>query len=186
MLLLALRRQNLTRVIVSIWNPFQVWVADAPAALVNHVSTGPIQQFAALRIRAENDDLPWTRDPVEISTIHVEVPTNTDSVSVDFDTLVENTISDHQLLLAWNTVLLCPRGIDKTKLMIQPSVLLPSNWKQASSLEVIAESGSRVNFASISLERMIVFAGNPERIRQCEGARVYCKFLVHERNFSCG
>ena len=120
-----------------------------------HGPTGPIQQVAALRIRSGNAHLPWTRDPLEISTIHVEVPANTDSVSVDFDTLVENTISDHQLLLAWNTVVLYPRGIDKTKLMIQPSVLLPSNWKQASSLEVTAESGARVNFAPISLERLI-------------------------------
>ena len=120
-----------------------------------HGPTGPIQQFAALRIRSGNADLLWTRDPVEISTIHVEVPGDTASISVDFDTLVENTISDHQLLLAWNTVVLYPRGIDKTKLMIQPSVLLPSNWKQASSLEVVAESASRVNFAPISLERLI-------------------------------
>ena len=120
-----------------------------------HGPTGPIQQFAALRIRSGNADLHWTRDPVEISTIHVEVPGNTASIYVDFDTLVENTISDHQLLLAWNTVVLYPRGIDKTKLMIQPAVLLPSNWKQASSLEIVAESPSRVNFAPISLERLI-------------------------------
>ena len=132
-----------------------------------HGPTGPVQHFVALRIRSGNTDLSWTRDPVEISTIHVDVPANTDSITVDFDTLVENTISDHQLLLAWNTVVLYPRGIDKTRLMIQPSVLLPSNWKQASSMEITDQTGARVNFAPISLERLIdspVLAGEFLRV----------------------
>jgi predicted metalloprotease with PDZ domain len=107
------------------------------------------------------------RDPVEIATIHVEVPENTNSISVDFDTLVENTISDHQLLLAWNSVVLYPRGIDKTQLIIQPAVVLPANWKQASSLQLSGQAGNRVNFAPISLERLIdspVLAGDFLRI----------------------
>ncbi|HET8826521.1 MAG TPA: hypothetical protein VFM77_15385, partial [Terriglobales bacterium] len=62
---------------------------------------------------------------------------------------------DHQLLVAWNRVVLYPRSIDKTKLMIQPSLLLPVNWKQASSLQVTGDAGNRVSFAPISLERLI-------------------------------
>ncbi len=56
------------------------------------------------------------------------------TVTVDFDTLLENTISDHQILLAWNTAVLYPRGIDKRELLIEPSILLPPNWKQGSSM----------------------------------------------------
>ncbi len=37
-----------------------------------HGPTGPIQQFAALRIHSGNVTLPWTRDPEDIYTIHVE------------------------------------------------------------------------------------------------------------------
>lgn len=39
-----------------------------------HGPTGPIQQFAVLRIHSGNVTLPWTRDPEEIYTIHVEIP----------------------------------------------------------------------------------------------------------------
>jgi Peptidase M61 N-terminal domain len=78
-----------------------------------HGPTGPIQQFAALRVRSGNATLPWTRDPEEIYTIHIDVPASANTITVDFDILLENTISDHQLLLAWNTVVLYPRGIDK-------------------------------------------------------------------------
>ncbi len=120
-----------------------------------HGPTGPIQQVAALRIHSGDVTLPWKRDPEEIYTIHVDVPPGTDRITVEFDTLLENTISEHQLLLAWNTAILYPLGIDKRELMIQPSVVLPANWKQGSSLQVTSQMGARVNFAPVSLERLI-------------------------------
>jgi predicted metalloprotease with PDZ domain len=120
-----------------------------------HGPTGPIQQFAVLQIHSGKTPLQWTRDPEEINTIYVNIPSGTNAIDVDFDTLMENTISDYQVLLAWNTTVLYPRGIDKTKLMIQPSVILPRSWKQASSLTVTSENGDRVNFAPVSLERLI-------------------------------
>jgi len=120
-----------------------------------HGPTGPIQQFAALKIVSGSTTLPWTRDPDDIYTIHVEAPAGTDRITVDFDTLLENTISDHQLLVAWNTVVLYPRGIDKRRLMIEPSILLPPNWKQGSALKITSQSGGRVTFAPLSLERLI-------------------------------
>ena len=132
-----------------------------------HGPTGPIQQFASLRVRSGNTTLPWTRDPEDIYTIHIEIPAKTDRISVDFDTLLEDTISDHQLLEAWNTVVLYPRGIDKRELMIEPSILLPPNWRQGSSLRVTSQVSGRVNFAPVSLERLIdspVLAGEFLRV----------------------
>lgn len=120
-----------------------------------HGPTGPVQNMAAIRIRAGNTIIPWTRDPEEIGTIHLEVPAATDRITVDFDTLMENTISDHQILLAWNTTVLYPRGIDKRELMIEPSIVLPPNWKQGSSLQVTGQEGNRATFAAVSLERLI-------------------------------
>jgi predicted metalloprotease with PDZ domain len=120
-----------------------------------HGPTGPIENFAALRVRSGAVTLPWTRDPEDINTIRIEVPPNTNTITVDFDALLENTISDRQLLLAWNTVILYPRGIDKRELMIAPSILLPPNWKQGSSLLVANQAGGRVTFAVTSLERLI-------------------------------
>ena len=120
-----------------------------------HGPTGPIQQTAALRIQAGGSDLVWTRDPENIFVVHVQVPPHTEQISVTFDALLQNTVSDHQLLLAWNTVVFYPRNIDKTSLMIAPSVILPTGWKQGSSLHVTGESANRVDFAPVSLERLI-------------------------------
>ncbi len=140
----------------------EIQVRPGPLALAyprwipgEHGPTGPIQQLAVIRIHAGNLTLPWIRDPDDIYTIRVEVPPGADRITVDFDTLLENTISDHQLLLAWNTVVLYPPNVDKQQLMIEPSILLPPNWKQGSALRVTSQSGSRVSFAPVSLERLI-------------------------------
>jgi predicted metalloprotease with PDZ domain len=120
-----------------------------------HGPTGPIAQLAEIRIHFENASVPWTRDPDDIYTIHVNVPDGTERISVDFDCLLKNTISDHQLLLEWNRVILYPLGIDKQELTIDPAILLPPNWQQGSSLHVTSEGNGRVNFTPISLERLI-------------------------------
>lgn len=120
-----------------------------------HGPTGPIQNFAALRVKSGENPLEWTRDPDDIFTFNVDVPRGVESISVDFDILDEDTRSDRQLLLAWNTVVLYPLGIDKRELMIEPSIVLPAGWKQGSSLQVTGESGSRLTFAPVSLERLI-------------------------------
>jgi predicted metalloprotease with PDZ domain len=120
-----------------------------------HGPTGPVEEFAALAVHSGDASLAWTRDPEDINTIRVSVPAGASHITVDFDALVENTISDRQLLLAWNTAVLYPRRADKLSLMVQPSILLPAGWKQGSSLTVLHEDGARVDFAPLSLERLI-------------------------------
>jgi predicted metalloprotease with PDZ domain len=140
----------------------QIRVEPGPLALAyprwipgEHGPTGPIENFAALRVRSGEVTLPWTRDSDDINTIKIDVPPDAHMVTVDFDILLENTISDHQLLLAWNTAVLYPRGIDKRELLIESSVVLPPHWKQGSSLAVLKQDGGRVTFAATSLERLI-------------------------------
>jgi predicted metalloprotease with PDZ domain len=140
----------------------QIRVQPGPVALAfprwipgEHGPTGPIENFAALKVRCGDATLPWTRDPDDINTIRIDVPPGANTVAVEFNTLLENTISDHQLLLAWNTAVLYPRGIDKRELMIAPSILLAAGWKQGSSLPVVTQDGGRITFATTSLERLI-------------------------------
>jgi predicted metalloprotease with PDZ domain len=120
-----------------------------------HGPTGPIEQVAAVQMRAGQTPLAWTRDPEDLFSFHVTVPGGTTRIAIDFQVLLQNTISDHQLLLAWNRTVLYPRHIDKQRLLIQPAVVLPAGWKQASSLRVVSAAGGRVDFAPVSLERLI-------------------------------
>jgi predicted metalloprotease with PDZ domain len=120
-----------------------------------HGPNGPIYDMAALRIRAGSATLAWQRDPDDIFQFRVQIPTSVDRITVDFDELLQNTISAHQFLLAWNTVVLYPLEIDKLKLILQPSVVLPPGWKQGSSLRVVGSSGDRIDFAPLSIERLV-------------------------------
>src|SRR5271156_4669081 len=140
----------------------EIRVRPGPLALAyprwipgEHGPTGPIQNLAGIRVNSGEVTLPWTRDPDDINTIKIDDAANTSKITVDFDTLLENTISDHQFLLAWSTSVLYPRGIDKRELLIEPSILLPPSWKQGSSMPVTSQAGNRVTFALTSLERLI-------------------------------
>lgn len=120
-----------------------------------HGPTGPIEDLATLRIHAGDATLPWTRDTGNIFEFQVVVPQGVDRISVDFDELLQGTISAHQFLAPWNAFILYPLGIDKLKLMVQPSIILPAGWRQGSSLQVTGQSGDRIDFAPLSLERLI-------------------------------
>jgi predicted metalloprotease with PDZ domain len=120
-----------------------------------HGPDGPIYDMAALQIHAGNETLAWKRDPGDIFKFETQVPAGISRIAVDFDVLLQNTIDAHQLLLAWNTAILYPLGIDKLRLFVQPSVILPPGWKQGSSLQVAHASENRIDFAPLSIERLI-------------------------------
>lgn len=120
-----------------------------------HGPTGPIQEVVALRVQAGGATLPWTRDPDDIYNFQIDVPKGADKISVDFDTPLQSTISDHQFLLAWSANVLYPLNADKKVLMVTPLIILPAGWKTGASLTVASQSGNRVNFAPLSLERLI-------------------------------
>jgi predicted metalloprotease with PDZ domain len=120
-----------------------------------HGPTGPIEHVAGVSISAGTRLLAWTRDPEDLFSFRVTVPAGVTRIAVDFAVLLQNTTSDHQLLLDWNRTVLYPRGVDKLRLMVEPSLIVPPRWKQASALRVVSQSGGQVNFAMVSLERLI-------------------------------
>src|SRR6202030_1853164 len=68
----------------------QIRVQPGPIALAyprwipgEHGPTGPIENFASLRVRSGDATLPWTRDPDAINTIKIDVPPNTSALTVD-------------------------------------------------------------------------------------------------------
>jgi hypothetical protein len=74
----------------------QIQVQPGPLALAyprwipgEHGPTGAIENFASLRVHSGEVTIHWTRDPEDINTIRIDVPPNTNTVTVDFDTLLE-------------------------------------------------------------------------------------------------
>ena len=83
----------------------------------DHRPTGPIDNLAGLFFRANGKDLPWTRDPVDMYAMNVDVPSGVSrlDVSLDLLTTAGDTGSDmsgatsvNMAVLEWNSVILYP------------------------------------------------------------------------------
>lgn len=53
----------------------------------NHAPTGPINQFAGLRITGKGQGLPWKRDPLDMYAFQLEVPAGVDEIEIEFQSL---------------------------------------------------------------------------------------------------
>src|SRR5271157_3276405 len=86
-----------------------------------HGPTGPIQDLAGLKFRANGQTLKWRRDLLDGWTFHVEVPAGVSTVNASLDFIspasqdegiftAGSSATDKMTVLSWNTVLLYPAG----------------------------------------------------------------------------
>jgi predicted metalloprotease with PDZ domain len=129
-----------------------------------HAPNGPIANLATLAISAGGTPLTWRRDPVDLYTFRVEVPSGAPVVSVDFDFLGASVgqyssarlASPTTMVLTWNKVVLAPAAADYRTVQIAPSITLPGpDWQFATALSVAAQSGAAIRFAPLSEEMLI-------------------------------
>jgi len=146
-------------------------VAPGPLTLVyskwipgEHAPNGPIANVAGLTVRAGGTALPWRRDPVDLYAFHVDVPAGTSSLDVAFEYLGAQTGDNSRarlstptiFTLAWNKVVLTPAAPDYSRVMLAPSLRLPSaQWAYATALETESASGAELRFKPVSLEMLV-------------------------------
>ncbi len=134
-----------------------------------HAPSGPIGQFAGLRISAAGQALAWRRDPLNVYAFHLDVPPNVARIELEFQFLSplgrgeERVVMTREMLgLQWRSVLLYPAGHPVTDITIQASLRLPEGWSHGSALEVERKSGAVLDFKPVSVDRLVdspVFAG---------------------------
>jgi predicted metalloprotease with PDZ domain len=124
-----------------------------------HGPTGPLNDLAALRISANGTPIEWHRDPLDLYAFHVNVPSGTQALDVDFDVLMNapgDVMSTHSLaILNWNRALLYQDGIDSHQYFVKPSIVLPDGWDFATALRGASRNGNRVDFAVTSLNALV-------------------------------
>ena len=129
----------------------------------NHSPTGPISEFAGLKVKANGKSVPWTRDRVNMYAFHhINVPADARTLEVEFDylsplkaTQAALRCSSNMINLSWNTVVLYPAGYFWRRRYVAPSIQLPEGWHFASALEVASQSGSLVRFKDTTLNTLI-------------------------------
>jgi len=107
-----------------------------------HSPSAPIEALAGLRIRANGQDVPWRRDPVEVYAFHIVAPEGVGQLDIELQCLTptaesqgEVVVTPDLLSLRWNTVMLYPAGYFASRIMVQAQVQLPPSWSFACALE---------------------------------------------------
>jgi predicted metalloprotease with PDZ domain len=128
----------------------------------NHRPSGPIANLTGLHFRAQNQELVWHRDPVEMYSFHVTVPAGVKEIEATFDLISADSAgaggpaaSSNLLDLNWNQVVLYPQGGASDSVQFLPSVRLPEEWKFGTALTIAQTAGSQVDFDAVSLTTLV-------------------------------
>ncbi|HVN41138.1 MAG TPA: hypothetical protein VMT50_00020, partial [Steroidobacteraceae bacterium] len=149
----------------------------------NHSTTGPVELLAGLTIRANGARVDWRRDAEFMHAFHLTVPAGAHELDVQFDFVTpteegqgRRMIVPDLLRVHWEKNLLYPAGYYAHGVSVAPAVRLPTGWAYASSLPAAQAGGEAVQFAPVSLERLVdspLYAGaNFRRYDLDPGAKV--------------
>ncbi|HEX7723326.1 MAG TPA: hypothetical protein VF397_14295 [Pyrinomonadaceae bacterium] len=146
-------------------------VSPGPMTLVypkwipgEHGPTGPIINLAGLKITGSGKIIPWRRDDVEMYAFHFEVPAGVREIEVSLDFLSPTfaggftagaSTTSHLAIVTWNQLLLYPESANISHVTFKTNLTLPAGWKFGTSLPISNQSASRVDFAPVSLERLV-------------------------------
>jgi predicted metalloprotease with PDZ domain len=136
------------------------WVAG------EHTPTGPLMQVAGLHVRANGNDVAWTRDPLDVFAFHIDVPNGATSIDADFDYVSPSkefgfgygespNATQHLAEFPWNQLVVYPANVPTDRLTYQASLRLPAGWKFATALPIERRDGDATTFAPVSLTTLI-------------------------------
>lgn len=129
-----------------------------------HGPTGPIANLAGLVFKADGNQLAWHRDPVDMWTIHVQVPEGVTRLTMALDFLAPvaggqftsgGSTTPMLAVINWNQLLLYPAGTRAHSLKYQPSLVLPEGWKYATALQPQSSTENTTEFEPVSLETLV-------------------------------
>jgi len=129
-----------------------------------HGPTGPITDLAGLKFTSGDQELFWSRDPVDMYAFHLEVPKGVTSIDAALDYLSPAqtsgfssgaSASSQLALVSWNQLLLYPQGAKEDDLLYAATIRLPQGWKYGTALGVAKDSGGTVEFAPVSLTTLV-------------------------------
>jgi predicted metalloprotease with PDZ domain len=128
----------------------------------DHAPRGPIDDIAGISVTAGGRPLAWRRDPVEVYAIQVDVPDGANAIELAFDYVSPVTpaqgrivMTSEMLRLQWNLVAFYPTGYFTRRIMVNPSVVLPTGWNFGTALEPLGERGGAIAFRQVDFETLV-------------------------------
>jgi predicted metalloprotease with PDZ domain len=138
---------------------FPKWLPGA------HGPDASSDKLAGLEITANGQKLPWTRDPVETSGFHFDVPAGATSIEARFRYLSatapnqgRTVFTPDMVNVQWEAVSLYPAGYYTRQIPVAASLKLPSGWQAATALrpEAPASSGANIiDYGTVNYEVLV-------------------------------
>lgn len=129
-----------------------------------HGPTGPVVDLVGLKITANGQPVPWTRDSVNMYAFHVNVPDGVSALDAVFDQIAPPdsqgfssgaSATTELAVLNWNQFILYPQGVPAEQLRYQADLKVPDAWRYGTALPIAHESGSEIEFQPSSLTTLI-------------------------------
>jgi predicted metalloprotease with PDZ domain len=129
-----------------------------------HSPTGPVDNFVGLTITAAGEPLAWQRDDVNMFAFHLTIPGGVNTVEAKADFLATAgptgfsagaSTSANLCVLSWNELIIYPATEFVSKVIVQPSVKLPDQWKAGTALTQSSVDGSTIHFAPVPVDMLI-------------------------------
>lgn len=130
----------------------------------DHSPDGPIWNVVGLKFSGSGKSIPWSQDPLDMYTFHLEVPPGVNTVNAKLDFLLSApgpTIdfsasgSAKLFVLMWNQVVLYPGGWPADQITFQPKLTVPKGWKFGTALPVAQQSSGTITFKPVALDLLI-------------------------------
>jgi len=120
-----------------------------------HQPTGPISGMVQLHFDVEGQEIPWSRDPVDLFTFHLWIPARAKRLTAKFTIghQPDEVFSSRLGRLKWNRYLLLPDG-KIGDIQISPKVTPPDGWTVQTALPT-TKTGASIEFATVSAERLV-------------------------------
>jgi predicted metalloprotease with PDZ domain len=129
-----------------------------------HGPTGPIVDMAGLKITANGQTMEWTRDPVNMYALHIDVPEGVTTLDIAFDQIEPPetagfssgaSTTSELAVLSWNQFILYPQGHAADQLQYQATLRVPHGWRYGTALPIAKESGDEIEFKTAPLDTLI-------------------------------
>jgi predicted metalloprotease with PDZ domain len=129
-----------------------------------HSPSGPLDSMIGLVIEANGQRLAWSRDPLDIYALRLNVPRGTSELHITLDSGLSTegdgftaspTSSDQLAVLPINEFVVLPKGRDAETISTVLTVIPPAGWGAASALDTKPASGGGFELEQASLTRVI-------------------------------
>jgi predicted metalloprotease with PDZ domain len=129
-----------------------------------HGPIGPITDLSALKFTTAGKPVTWRRDLTDMYAFHLEIPQGAATLDISLEYLAPTGHSTHDpntssqlAVLEWNLIALMPQGGDASKIIVEPSLIVPAGWKFGCSMDQVAgaPADGAIHFKPTTLEMLI-------------------------------